>query len=165
MAEGMRKVACHSKYVQYAPKVLSSVCICYNCITPGYHSAHPHHPQTKTFCLGGDIVDCTTERKSLDSRQWKRKDQTKNLVESMLRRLQAVIDSSMAMATSPSTSLSSCTTMGPFQGQNHINKRFINLFLMDWPGLLVHTVKLRCTVYSKRHSWASLLLKVTSVKR
>ena len=36
--------------------------------------------------------------------------------------------SSMAMATSPSTSLSSCTTMGPFQGQNHINKRFINLF-------------------------------------
>ena len=26
-----------------------------------------HQPQTKTFCLRGDLVDCTTERKSLDS--------------------------------------------------------------------------------------------------
>ena len=28
----------------------------------------------------------------------------------------------------------------PFQGQNRINKRFINLFLMDPSGLLAHTV-------------------------
>ena len=26
-----------------------------------------HQPPTKTFCLRGDLVDCTTERKSLDS--------------------------------------------------------------------------------------------------
>ena len=153
-----------------------------------------HQPQTKTSCLRGDIVDCTKERKSLDSRQWKRKDWTflrtpRELLLSsgrprclwrtsgsssrcmrgpwgvswaLLRHLQRTLcwgwttsstwrtwwsrcrggcrPSLMAMATSPSTSLSSCTTMGPFQGQNHINKRFINLFLMDWPGLFAHTV-------------------------
>ena len=35
-----------------------------------------HQPQTKTLCLRCDIVDRTTERKSLDSRQWKQKDRT-----------------------------------------------------------------------------------------
>ena len=62
-------VRCICYSIIASPLGITAPCSFFLCVGPWLRMLRTkfHHPQTKTFCLRGDLVDCTTERKSLDS--------------------------------------------------------------------------------------------------
>ena len=65
-------VRCICYSIIASPLGITAPCSFFLCVGPCLRMLRTkfHHPQTKTFCLRGDIVDRTTERKSLDSTVW-----------------------------------------------------------------------------------------------